>query len=109
MRRVTIGSLRRRLVIETPVRNDDEGGGTTVTWSPIGIAWAQVESVTGREQVHHDAVNSTVSHLVTIRYRGDVAPAMRFRDGNRLFEIRAVLEPDGRRRTMSCLCAEERL
>lgn len=54
-----------------------------------------------------DRVEGRVTHEIVVRYRGDVVPEMRLRAGTRIFDIRAVFDPDARRRWLKCL-AEER-
>ncbi len=102
-----IGDLRTRLTLETASRAADGGGGATVTWSTVATVWAAVTPSGGAESYALDRVAGTVSHDIVIRYRGDVTPAMRFRSGERVFDIRAAFDPDGRRRWTKCL-AEER-
>jgi SPP1 family predicted phage head-tail adaptor len=41
---------------------------------------------------------------ITIRYRDGVAPSMRFRRNDEIFEILSVLDEGGRRRFLTCKC-----
>lgn len=102
-----IGDLRTRLVLEAPSRAADGGGGAAVTWSAVAEVWGAVKPVAGAESYALDRLAGNVSHEIVIRYRGDVAPQMRFRAGPRVFDIRAAFDPDARRRWTKCL-AEER-
>jgi SPP1 family predicted phage head-tail adaptor len=105
----SIGALRHRLVLETPVRSSDGGGGATVTWSPVAEVWAQIIAVGGKETVVAEALAGRVSHEIVIRYRAGVVPAMRLRWGGRIFEILAVFDPEERGRVLHCHCREELL
>ena len=69
--------------------------------------WAAVRATSGAERFELDRVEGKVTHEIVIRYRGDVAPEMRLRAGTRIFDIRAAVDPDARRRWLRCL-AEER-
>ena len=105
----SIGALRHRLMLETPVRAGDGGGGAVVTWSPIAEVWAQITPMTGKETVVAEAIAGRVSHEIVIRYRVGVVPAMRLRWGGRIFEILAVLVEEERGRVIRCHCREELL
>ncbi|HXF53395.1 MAG TPA: phage head closure protein [Hyphomicrobiaceae bacterium] len=103
-----IGALRRRLTLEAPVRTSEEGGAAVIDWSEVAIISAEVVAQSGREIVRADGLTGRLTHEIVIRYRADATPTMRFRDGERVFAIHAVLDVDGRRRWLKCLC-EERL
>lgn len=91
-------------MLERPVRVADGGGGAAVTWEAVGDMWAAVESQSGGERVRSGRLAGEVNSLVTIRYRDDVTPAMRFRIGGQVFEILTVLDGDGARRFLRCEC-----
>jgi SPP1 family predicted phage head-tail adaptor len=108
MRPPSIGALRERLTLEAPSRASDGGGGATVTWTTAAELWGAVRPVTGEERLRHDGISGRVTHQVWIRHRADVVPAMRFRVGQRILDIAAVLDP-GRRHRLLCLCEERHL
>jgi SPP1 family predicted phage head-tail adaptor len=107
--RPRIGKLRHRLTLEAPVRSADGGGGASIAWDEVAQIWGAVEASGGGEAVDADRVSGARQLIVTLRYRDDVAPAMRFRLGGRLFPIRAALDADGRKRFLRCLCEERDL
>jgi len=104
-----IGALRHRVVLERPVRQADDGGGAAETWEPVAELWAAVTARSGKEDVFADRVSGARRVDVTIRYRDDATPGMRFRLGDRRFDILAVLDEDGRRRFLKCECEERDL
>ncbi|MCV0370821.1 phage head closure protein [Filomicrobium sp.] len=106
---VRIGDLRQRVGIERVVRVTDGGGGAEEEWDMVAEVWAAVMPLTGTERVEADAVNGNVSHEIWMRYRPDVAPDMRLRLGPRLFDVRAVMDVEERRRFLRCLCEERDL
>ena len=108
-KRLHIGALRHRLVLEHALRNPDGGGGADKTWTAVAEIWAAIDPVKGSETVVAEAVAGRVLFSVHIRYRNDVVPAMRFRLGSRIFEILAVLDADDRRRFLKCLTQERGL
>lgn len=104
-----IGKLRHRLTLESAVRASDSGGGAALAWTAVAQIWGAMDSASGSESLSADRVSGTQRTTLTIRHRGDVGPAMRFRLGDRVFAILAVLDPDGRRRYLRCLCEERDL
>jgi SPP1 family predicted phage head-tail adaptor len=105
---MNIASLSERLTLEQPVRTADGGGGAAMTWETVAELWAHVRPISGDERLRHDQLAGRLTHELHIRHRPGVVPAMRFRQGTRVYEIVAVLEP--RRRTwLKCLCEERTL
>ncbi|MDH4981298.1 phage head closure protein [Hyphomicrobium sp. D-2] len=104
-----IGDLRTRASIETSTSTDDGGGGRAVVWTKLADIWAYVRATTGSENFAHDRLSGSVSHEIVMRHRADVTPGMRIIVGTRVFEIRAVFDPDGRRRWTRCLAQERDL
>jgi len=105
---MNIGTLRERFTLEQPVRTADGGGGASVTWETVTDLWAAVRPITGDERLRHDQLAGRLTHEVWIRYRTGVTPAMRFRQGARIYEIVAVIEAK-RRARLECLCEERTL
>ncbi|KAB2849262.1 MAG: phage head closure protein [Hyphomicrobiaceae bacterium] len=105
----TAGRLRRRLSLQEASRVTDAGGGSAESWGTVAILWGEVRPVSGREGASQHQLQGRVSHEIVIRHRPGVAPAMRFVEGERVYEILAVLEHDGRKRILNCLCEERKL
>ncbi len=108
MKLPTVGELRHRLRLESAMSSGDGGGGSDVIWTPVAELWACVRAVSGSERLTAEALAGRGMHEVWVRYRADVAPALRFVAGSRVLDIRAALDPDGRKRWLRCVC-EERL
>lgn len=104
-----IGKLRHRLTLESPSRTDDGGGGADITWDSVAEIWGALETSTGAETIAAGRLSGTAAPVITIRYRDDVTPSLRFALGARRLQIRAVLDPDGRKRFLRCLCEERDL
>ena len=109
MSRPSIGAMRHRLVLEAVSRAGDGGGGATETWDPVAEVWAAVTPMTGDETVAAEALTGRITHVVHIRHRPGVLPAMRLRFGARRLEIVAVMDTDERRRRLKILCRERDL
>ena len=109
---MTTARLNRKLVLETPERISDGAGGFVVDWQVLGTLWAQVTARVGRETSLGEAPISTMSYRIVVRATPYGAPdrpkpEQRFRDGARLFLIRAVAEEDSDGRYLTCFATEE--
>ena len=102
------GNLRHRVQLETPSGSSDGAGGIALAWTLVDTLWAEIRSASGSEQLNFGRANATLMNNVRIRYRSDITPDMRFSLGSRIFEIRRVADPDGRKQWIECIC-EERL
>ena len=103
-----IGALRHRVTLEQPLRTPDGGGGAAVAWEAVAELWAAIRPIGGDERLEADQVAGRITHTIWIRRRSGVDPSMRFRQGTRLFDIRAVLDTEDRTR-LRCLCEERHL
>ena len=104
--------LNRRLTLESPSRVADGAGGFAQSWTALGVLWASVQARTGREAQSGGAAVSAVSYRIVVRAApvGDPqrpVAEQRFRDGARLFHIRAVTEMEDEGRYLVCFADEE--
>ena len=104
--------LSRRLVLEAPVRVPDGAGGVIESWASLGTVWAEVRPRSGRERAQAGEPVSTMGYRIVVRGApvGSVqrpAPEQRFRDGARLYRIRAVAEQEPAGRYITCFADEE--
>ncbi|WP_299776727.1 phage head closure protein [uncultured Roseobacter sp.] len=104
--------LNRQLVLEAPQRIEDGAGGYVETWQSLGTLWAQVTARSGRELAQSGASVSAMSYKIVIRGApfGDAKrprPEQRFREGERVFVIKAVAENDANGRYITCFATEE--
>lgn len=104
--------LNRRLTLEAPEHAGDGAGGFTENWTVLGVIWAEVIARTGGEATQSGAPLSDVSYRIIVR----AAPLghiqrptadQRFRDGARMFRIKAVAETDPEGRYLTCFVNEE--
>jgi len=104
--------LNRKLVLEDPVQLPDGSGGFAETWTVLGELWAEVKAGTGREKAGEFVTVSSVPYRITVRGAPVGAasrpkPNQRFREGARLFRIKAVTERDPQARYLTCFAYEE--
>lgn len=95
------GWLRHRVVIEAPAVTPDGAGGGTVTWETLAAVWALVEPVAGAERIVAGRQTGVVTHIVTIRFRADVAGGTRILYRGRAFRVLVAYDPDERRRYLT--------
>lgn len=101
-----VGQLRHRVTIQTATETRDAIGGVIAAPSTFATVWASVEALQGREYLAAQQVNAEVDHRIRIRYLAGVTPKMRVAFGARLFDVQAVLNPDGRNRELHLMAQE---
>lgn len=100
--------FNRKLVLEAPTRSSDGAGGFSEIWQALGIIWGEVlPRGAGRE-----VEASELKLKITVRAAPQGAPsrptaAMRFRDGDRVYNIDAVTEAEAAGRYLVCFVKEE--
>lgn len=105
------GELRHYVTLfaaGTPV--PDGEGGYTETPVPLDPpdGWAAIAPATARdlERTTTNAVQSTATHLVRLRYHSGVTTQTIIRFGERTFAVTGVSNPDERNRETVCVCTE---
>ena len=101
-----IGALRRRLTLEALERTSDGAGGNSGSWTLVTILWAAIQPRQGSESFDAGRVEGRLTHDIWIRPNGAIAPGQRLRLNARIFNIRAVLQPDPFVNRMRLICEE---
>ena len=101
-----LGRLRTRAQLLAPVETADEIGGVARSFSPVASLWCKIEPILGDERYQAGRVEEVVSYRIEMRWRSDVAAAMRLSIGTRLFEIIASADPNEKRRRLFVLAEE---
>jgi len=102
-----LSRLNRRLDIETPQSVSDGVGGAIITWLPVGTIWASLKPHHNIETPNAEKVTAQTTHTITIRYRSDLMPDMRFVLGVRTFEIISIINVQEQNFWLECLCVEK--
>lgn len=103
---ICVGQLSRRLTIQQSVSTPDDAGGSDTSWSDVATVWAKIRPLHGNEKLIGDTVTSRISHKVTIRFRSDLLPSLRFASDERFFDILSVVNIDEQNIWLECLCTE---
>ena len=105
------GDLRKRVILQKRDVTLDSAGQQVTTWTTLATVWASIEALSVRDLLAAQAVQSEVSHKITVRYRSEfstpVADATyRLNYNGRLFNIKGVMNIDERNRTIEIMAGE---
>ena len=101
------GSLRTELALEAVTLADDGAGGHVESWAEVATVFAKLEPQRADVRFGGDQFIESVTHRVTLRFREAVGSGMRFRWGERLFDILTVHDPDETGRYLVCRTREQ--
>lgn len=104
--------LNRALVLEDRQHVSDGAGGMISTWATLGTLWAELSAMTGGETGELGMSRSAVRMKITVRAAPVGSsmrprPDQRFRDGTRVFRIKAVAETEPAGLYLTCFATEE--
>ena len=105
------GELRRRITFQRRSTTQDASGQQSASWSDIVTVWAGIESISAREQMAAQAVQSEVTHRIKVRYRIELASPMnsttyRILYGTRVFGITGAMNINERNRMIEMMASE---
>lgn len=101
-----IGCARTRATLERETPVADGGGGYAPGWTPIATIWIAIEPLAGHELAMAGGQGGATLHRVRIRRRSGVTTAMRLVGGNRVLNIRAVLDREPNAPWLELVCEE---
>lgn len=99
------GALRYQGALQSRGTTQDSYGAPAVTWTTIATVPVALIPLSGRELLAAEAIKSEVNVEIHLRYRSDVTAQQRFVVDGANYNIHAVLDEDGRRRHLICLCS----
>ena len=94
---VNVGSLDRRIRIETLTVGKDAQGGHTETWALLAVVWAEVKALSGTERLLAAQVTPQALIKFRIRYRSDFDETARIVYEERNYDIQPPVAEIGRR------------
>lgn len=104
-----------RVTFQSRSTSQDASGGQLTTWSPVATVWAAIAPTSGRERMAAQAVQSDVSHEITVLWQPafadpKVMAAMRivyFGNGvTRIFNIAASINHLEANIELTLMCSE---
>jgi SPP1 family predicted phage head-tail adaptor len=75
-------------------------------WKDIATVWASVKASGGAETFGDKGVTGSTTFLVRLRYRTGLTSQDRFIRNGMVLDVVSVLDPDGRRRELECVCVQ---
>lgn len=105
---MSIGQLRDRLTLQSVVTTQDAYGAYTETWEDVAKVWGRNVVRWGKESEYAHQTEAVQRYEFEIRYRDDITPKDRIVWNDRIFDILAVRNVDGRRQYLQ-LITEERV
>jgi SPP1 family predicted phage head-tail adaptor len=110
-----IGKLNKRITLQSRSATLDDYGQELNTWLDVATVWANVKPISGREKLRSMAIESELTHTVSIRYRLNFMPpktvdAWRINyttpAGVRIFNITSARDVDEERKYIIFDCTE---
>jgi len=102
-----IGSRTHRVIIKQKSVTRSARQAEQITWSTVATVWASIAPTTGREAFAAQQEYARVSAIINIWYRSGITPEMRVYYGSRVFNVKAVIDPDEMKRELNLICEEE--
>ena len=107
---IKAGQLRHRIALHTPTNVPDGDGGYTETWTALTPPelWAAIQPATATtlERLVANTVESTATHVVTIRYHDGITPTTRITHRGRYLFVRDLVNVDEVGDSMLLACEE---
>ena len=100
------GKLIHKITIERETAVPDGYGGSTDTWSTHKSLKAFIKPISGRERLHSQRLEASMSHKVFIRFSGDIIASDRVNYNGRFFQIRAIVNIEERNKWIELTCEE---
>ena len=101
------GTLDERCALQERVTTTDEDGHESESWRVVAHVWASIENLKAEERVEAQQRKGLRTHRIRMRYRGGVTSAMRLVNGTVVYNVDAVTEGFGRRRSLELMAVRE--
>lgn len=102
------GTLRHRIAIQTSAELRDDIGGVRRVWMTVGMAWAHIAPLKGTEVFSAQAIESRLTHKITLRGYTELDPRWRlvWIAQDRAYNVYSVRDIDERHRVIEVLAME---
>lgn len=98
------GKFHERVKLQAKAVTRNSIGEEVVAWADQAIVWGDVRPVRGREFFAAAQMQATVDTVISIRFRADVVPEWRVQWRGQPYDIRSVIDVDGRRERLELMC-----
>ncbi len=105
------GALNRRITIQQRSPGQDENGAQIDAWADVCSIWASIKPLSGQELMAAQAVQSEISHRITIRYQLQFSnpkhvATLRIMYKERIFNIHAAMNIEEANKMIEILATE---
>ena len=100
------GVLNHRFSLEQLIETADGLGALDRQFQPIAMVWGALEPMRHDERLLAQQLAEQATHNITIRFRSDIATGWRFVEGERVYVVVAIVDPDERGRYLRCQTEE---
>lgn len=105
------GRLAHVVTVQTRSTGIDSLGQQLTTWSNLFTDFAEIRPMSGREMFAAQAVQSEVTHTISMRYRpewgvGRASATYRILVESRVFDVHAVMDQDMRGSEVKIMASE---
>lgn len=97
------GRRRHPLEVQWFTSTQNEFGEMIGTWATIGIEWASIDGISGKEFNAANAPQSVSTLRITIAHRDDLTTEHRFAYHGKKYDIKAIL-PNNIGTELVCMC-----
>jgi len=85
------GKLRHRVTLQDRQELQDTNGDISAEWVSIGDRWAAIESLSAREFLESQALQSRVTVRITMRYNAGLTASMRILHAGKIYNPQGIL------------------
>ena len=103
---IVAGTLRERIVIQTPTETVDDHGGLAVTFATFDTVSAAILPKVGTEPFEDDRYRATQRVVFEIRYLAGITTKMRISYDSRLFDIESIVNVEERNKKLLLITEE---
>ena len=100
------GKLRHRVELQRATVTADSHGDQVKAWTTLRTVWASIEPLSGREYLQGAQTSSDITARIKIRGGVTLTPKDRVKYGDRVFDIRHVIDWGGRGIETQLMCVE---
>lgn len=103
-----LGNLRHRVELQRATVSADSHGDQVKTWATLATVWAEVLELSGREFVAAMQTMADITVEVRMRAQPDMrlTPKDRVKFGDRIFDVRHIVDMGGKRTEWRLMCSE---
>lgn len=84
-------AFKKRVIIQNRTFSSDGQGGFTETWTNASTVWCSIEPMKAMERFQTAQLATPMTHKIVMRYSSTLTSSSRLKYGNRIFDVKEVL------------------